>query len=378
MPGLFDPADLVAPVREYGRAVGRARNALRYLTGEGPPVGLTPRDVIWQRDKVTLYRFRSDARLYRPPVLLVMSLVSKSYIFDLRPGSSFVEVLLDHGLDVFMLDWGIPDEREAGNTFETYCDDYLPKATKATLQAAGARDATVLGYCLGGVLALLYVAGHRADPVRNLALVATPIDFDHVGPMSSMAARGRLDVDDFLDQSGNVPADVIISSFRMLQPLGDLSSYVNLWHNLWDDDYLASHQAIMGWAHDQIPLAGAFTRQMVRMLTRDNAIVHDTVVLGRRRVHVGDIDCPVLSVLAEHDHITPPRSVEPLIGLVGAADKTEMRLPARHVGIIYGRRAVTNTMPAIAQWIVERSGPRRRPRSARGPSRSQDVASGKR
>ena len=296
-----------------------------------------------------------------------MSLVSKSYIFDLRPGASFVEVLLDHGLDVFMLDWGIPDEREAGNTFETYCDDYLPRAVQATLHASGARDATVLGYCLGGVLALLYVGGHLDDPVRNLALVATPTDFHHVGPMSSMAASGRLEVDDFLDQSGNVPADAIVSSFRMLQPLGDLSSYVNLWHNLWDDEYLSSHQAIMGWAHDQIPLAGAFTRQMIRMLTRDNAIVNDSVVLGGRHVRVRDIACPVLSVMAEDDHITPPRAVGPLIDLVGSADKTEMRLPARHVGIIYGRRAVTKTMPAIAQWIVARSGPRRR---ARTPGRS--------
>src|SRR4029453_8645878 len=179
-------------------------------------------------------------------------------------------------------------------------------------------------------------------------LSARPAHFQQIGPMASMAASGRLDVDDFLDQSGNVPADVIVSSFRLLQPLGDLSSYVNLWHNLWDDDYLASHQAIMGWAHDQIPLAGAFTRQMVRMLTRDNAVVNDTIVLGDRRVHVGDIPCPVLSVMAEDDHITPPRSVGPLIDLVGSADRTEMRLPARPVGIIYGRGAWNKTLPAIA------------------------------
>jgi polyhydroxyalkanoate synthase len=378
MPSLFDPSDLGAPLRESVRAIGRFRNGLKYLTGEGPPVGLTPRDVIWQRDKATLYRFHSDQRSYRPPLLLVMSLVSKSYIFDLRPGASFVEVLLDQGLDVFMLDWGVPDERDAGNTLETYCDDYLPRAVRATLRASGARDATVLGYCLGGVLALLYVASHLDDPVRNLALVATPVDFHHIGPMASMAASGRLEVDDFLDQSGNVPADVIVSSFRMLQPLGDLSSYVNLWHNLWDDEYLASHQAIMGWAHDQIPLAGAFTRQMIRMLTRDNAVVNDAVVLGGRRVHVGDITCPVLSVMAEEDHITPPRSVGPLIDLVGSADRTEMRLPARHVGIIYGRRAVTKTLPAIAQWIVARSGRRRvRPLASDSLTVSHDVGSGK-
>jgi len=350
-----DPGELAARLlRETARAAGRFRNGLRYLADERPPVGTTPRDVVWQRDKVTLFRYQSDRRTHRPPLLLVMSLVSKSYIFDLRPGASFVEVLLDHGLDVFMLDWGIPDALEAGNSFETYCDEYLPHAVRVTVAASGADDVHVLGYCLGGVLTLLHAAGHPEDPVRSMVVVATPTDFHEIGPMASMAARGRLDVDDFLDDTGNVPADVIVDAFRLLQPLGDLSTKVNLWYRLWDDDVFLSHQAIMGWAHDQIPLPGALVRQMVRMLTRDNAMLHDTVVLGGRHVSLSDVTCPFLSVMAEQDHITPPLAVGPVLDLVGSADKAEMRLPARHVGIIYGRTAVQRTMPAIAQWIVER------------------------
>jgi polyhydroxyalkanoate synthase len=357
MTNPLDPGELAARLlREASRAAGRFRNGLRYLADERPPIGLTPREAVWHRDKVTLYRYGSDRSRQRPPLLLVMSLVSKSYIFDLRPGASFVEVLLDHGLDVFMLDWGVPDALEAGNTFETYCDDYLPRAVRAVIDVSGADDVSVLGYCLGGVLTLLHVAGHPEDPVRSLVVVATPTDFHEIGPMASMAARGRLDVDDILDETGNVPAEVIVDAFRLLQPLGDLSTRVNLWHGLWDDDAFLAHQAIMGWAHDQIPLAGALVRQMVRMLTRDNAIVEDRVVLGGRRVSLADVTCPFLSVMAEHDHITPPLAVGPVLDLVGSADKSEMRLPARHVGIIYGRTAVQKTMPAIARWIVERSG----------------------
>ena len=47
---------------------------------------------------------------------IVHSLVSRSYIMDLRPGNSTVEYLLGEGFDVYMLDWGIPDERDADNT----------------------------------------------------------------------------------------------------------------------------------------------------------------------------------------------------------------------------------------------------------------------
>ena len=47
-----------------------------------------------------------------------MSLISRSYVLDLSPGTSFVEALRDQGFDTYMLDWGIPDERDAGNGLE--------------------------------------------------------------------------------------------------------------------------------------------------------------------------------------------------------------------------------------------------------------------
>ena len=109
------PSDLVARIRrDVERSVLRARNGIKYVAGIGTPgLGLSPKDTVWTRDKVELWRYRSDARRYRPPVFLVMSLVSRSYILDLRPGNSVVEFLLGQGFDVFMLDWGVPDELEA-------------------------------------------------------------------------------------------------------------------------------------------------------------------------------------------------------------------------------------------------------------------------
>ena len=285
-----------------------------------------------------------------------MSLVSKAYIFDLRPGSSFVEVLLDHGLDVFMLDWGVPDERDAGNTLETYCDEYLPDAVAATCDAAEASDVTVLGYCLGGTLALLHAAAHADAPIRNLAVVATPVDFTELGPMTTVLASGRLDADDLLDATGNVPAETITNGFRLLKPLGDLATYADLCFHLWDDDYIESYQAIFGWARDQIPFPGATMRQVIRMFTRDNAIVHDRVRFGGRPVSLRDIECPLLCALSEQDHVTPPAAVGPLLDLVGSTDRTELRFRTGHVGMIVGRTATRETMPKMAEWIAERSG----------------------
>jgi polyhydroxyalkanoate synthase subunit PhaC len=348
---------------DIDRSLRRLRNGIVYLAdAEMAPIAQTPRDVVWQEGKARLYRYRSDGRTHRTPLLLVMSLVSKAYIFDLRPGASFVEVLRDAGLDVYMLDWGTPDEREADNTLETYVDEMIPDAVDAVLHESGAHEVSILGYCMGGVLALLYAAGHLEAPIRNLAAVATPIDFHKAGPMSTMLSRGRLEVDDVIDETGNVPPEVILQSFQMLDPLGDISGVIGLMDRMWDPDFIVAYRTISEWGQDQIPFPGGLLRQMVRLLNRDNGIVNDSLMFGGRRVSVGDITCPMLIVQAERDHITPPESSAPLADLVASKDLTCMVLPAGHVGIISGRTARAKTMPAMAAWFVERSGARVAPK----------------
>ena len=74
-------------------------------------------------------------RRYRTPLLFIHSLVSRSYVFDLVPGNSFVETMRDRGFDVYLVDWGVPDELESGNTLETYTDGYIPTIVAEVLRA---------------------------------------------------------------------------------------------------------------------------------------------------------------------------------------------------------------------------------------------------
>ena len=113
-------------------------------------------------------------------MLVVYSLICRSYVLDLSPDNSFVGQLLEAGLDVFLIDWGVPDERDADNSLETYVDYYLPQAVRALLAEAGADGLTLLGYCLGGDLALLLAARHPELPIRNLIAVAAPVDFAEI------------------------------------------------------------------------------------------------------------------------------------------------------------------------------------------------------
>jgi polyhydroxyalkanoate synthase len=355
-PETYEPAELARRVqRDLERSFLRFRNGIKYMAGiDRPGLGLTPKDTVWTRDKMQLWRYRSDQRRFATPVLMVMSLVSRSYIFDLRPGNSLVEYLLRRGFDVFVLDWGVPDHLDADNSLSTYTDDYLPQAVDVIVRITGADTITMNGYCFGGVLALLHAAAHP-DPIRNLITMATPVDTTAMGPMNTMTAEGRIDPETLIGEDGNVPASVIENSFRMLKPTGEIADYVNLWDNLWNDEFMESYQAMTTWARDQIPFPGAAFLENVHLLGRQNLLKGGTVPIGGRDVHLADIRCPFLSIIGEKDHIVPLAGAQGLADLVGSEDKTELMVSSGHVGLFVGRSAQKKTLPPLCDWMEAHS-----------------------
>ncbi|HXV94703.1 MAG TPA: alpha/beta fold hydrolase, partial [Pseudonocardia sp.] len=344
--------------RDVERNALRARNGVRLAAGiDRPGLGCTPKDVVWRRGRCELWHYRSDRVQVSPPLLIVFSLVSRSYILDLTPGNSFVERLLDAGFDVYLLDWGVPDERDAQNRLEDYVDDYIPAGIDRVRELSGCDQVNLLGYCFGGDLALLHAAHHPDTPLRSLTVMATPVDFRHLGPLADVFAVGGLDVDAVLDDDGNVPPQVILQGFRSLTPTSEITRYVNLWERLWNDEYVAAYQAMTGWSTDHVPFPGEAARESVRMLIRDNGMVTDRLTVGGDPVHLRDVTVPFLTVLAERDHIVPPDAAGPLIDLVGSPDKHELRLDAGHIGLVVGRTAARTTVPTIIEFLRRRSDP---------------------
>ncbi len=334
----------------------RTRNGLAYLAGSNrPDMAQTPRDEIWRRDKARLWRYRSEERRHRPPVLIVHSLVSKSYILDLLPGASMIGSLLGEGFDVLLLDWEPADPGDADNTFETYVDGYIPEAIGAALDESGADDVTLIGYCFGGVLTLLLGAAHPELPIRNMMVMATPCDYREMGFMSNMLREQRLNADDVIDETGLVPARALDEGFQTLKPTEYVTQRVNFFENLWNDEFVEGFLAIATWARDQVPLPGGVFRQTVDVLIRQNALMNGVIPYGRGEIRLKDIRCPFLNALAEQDTITPVASSEPLTRLVGSRDATELRLESGHIGFVAGRQAAKVAQPQIVDWLRSHS-----------------------
>jgi polyhydroxyalkanoate synthase len=338
------------------RQILRTRNGLAYLAGTSrPQMAQSPRDLVWRQDSARLWRYRSDRRRISPPLLIVHSLVSKSYVLDLLPNTSMIGYLVDEGFDVFLLDWMSPDPADAENTLETYVEEYCQGAIAAVLDDASAEAVTLIGYCFGGVLTLLVTAGHPELPIRNLMVMATPCDYREMGFMSDMFREGRLDPEDVIDETGLVPARALDEGFQSLKPTQIVTQRVNFFQNLWNDDFVEGFLAIAHWARDQVPFAGAAFRQTVEVLIRRNALCQGVIPFGRGEVRLEDIRCPFLNAYAEQDTITPAASSAPLATLVGSEDSAELKLTSGHIGFVAGRQAAKVARPQIADWLRNHS-----------------------
>ncbi len=326
------------------------------LTTEDAEIGTTPRDVVWTHRKVTLYRYRSDRREHAVPVLLVFALINRPTIFDLRQGNSFVAYLLDQGFDVFLLDWGEPDDEDADMGLEAYTCDELPWGIRETLRAAGADEVSLLGWCIGGTLCAMHCALARDTVVRNLVLLTTPIDTTG-SRYTGWVGRDSFDVDLVADAYPAIPGRMIDFANKLLKPKTNFwDTYAKLWESALEGKAKPeAYQPMAKWVADNPPFPSRAFREWNTWMYKENRLVRGRMRLRGRRVDLGDIEQNLLVVTAGADHIAPPPGTAPIFGLVSSEDVTHFDRPGGHIGLMAGSRAREDIWPDLAGWLAERS-----------------------
>jgi polyhydroxyalkanoate synthase len=111
------------------------------------------------------------------------------------------------------------------------------------------------------------------------------------------------------------------------------------------------------WVNDNIPVAGETFREFVKKLYQGNELVRGTFRLGRQKVDLGRITCPLLILTARNDHLVIPASTEGIVPHVGSRDVTTLTIDAGHVGLVVGGKARKKLWPDATGWLAERSTP---------------------
>lgn len=320
-----------------------------------PPLGVTPKEVVWQRGKIRLYRYLAQTEDVHPvPYVLVPWLgISRPYVLDMLPGQSMVEFLVQRGYDVYMLDWGVMAEEDRHLGLEELVGTILPRAIERVLDISQAAQITLNGLCLGGVITLTYLALHPEAPVKNVVAIVTPVDFEHGGLFKTWIGHAAFPADLMVQRFGGVPPGLMGMGFKMLRPTNDLAALSGLWFNLDRQEYIPTYKAMQRWANDFVAMPGRFFHQLARELYEQNKLIQGTLTVRGQRVDLGHIQQPLLVVAASQDNIVPPLAAQALMRAVSSSDKEYVELHGGHISVFSGRQAHKVMWPKLDAWLTQ-------------------------
>ena len=348
---------VIETLRRTKNAALATVRALRVLDGA------TTHTVPWRSGPVSLRHYKAQAPVVGPPLLLITPIINRFRVVDLQAGSSLVESLVNSGVDVYVVDWGAPRRIDAGTDWEDYVLRLLPRmldvivAESAPLPA-GVPEKTVdvMGYCLGGTIAVL-LAATFPERIRRLVTLATPIDFHtgvpHMDLIGDWVAEGNFPVDRITHAFGNFPASLIQQGFLWQRPLSSALKFRRAWKRFGARDFANLFCALESWNQHGVDVPGAAYRRLIVDLYRENRLAKGTFVLGGERVDLKRIDCPLLVITAANDTTCPPIAAHALLERVGTpADKrTTLDLPGGHVTVTVSSKAPARLHAPLAEWL---------------------------
>src|SRR6266436_1427218 len=345
---------------ELQRIEEEARTLLRVGTSRAP-IAQTPKQVIWTLNKAKLYRYipvvPAEQR-HRVPLFLVFALMNRPYILDLRPGNSFIEYMIKQGYDVYLLDWGAPGPEDKELKFDDYVLDYLPRAIRKLKAVSGCDEFSMLGWCIGAILATAYAALRPDSGLKNLILLTAPLDFTDkkAGGFARWVNDQSFDPEKIIDAFGNIPGKMIDYGAKALKPVENyIGSYLTLWANLDNPRIVESWHAMNTWVTDLIPMAGATYKQLIQELYRENRLIQGRMIIRGERVDLSRIRANLLNVIALADHISPTCQSESIMTKVSSQDQFLLKVKGGHIGMMAGSGALKYTWPHIDSWLAARS-----------------------
>lgn len=277
----------------------------------GKEVAITPGRVVFSNHLIELIQYTPQTKtVYKEPILMLPAWIMKYYILDLSPNNSLVRWLIQSGHTVFIVSWRNPDAKD----HRLSMDDYYRLGAMAAIDAVSAifrkRKINLMGYCLGGTLAMITAAAMAREGDRRLnsiSLLAAQADFTEAGELMLFITQSEVAfLKNLMWEQGYLDMKQMAGSFQMLR------SYDLIWSKM-VRDYMSGTERgmidLLAWNEDATRMPYKMHSEYLEKLFLNNDFAEGRYKVEGKTVAPKNICVPAFIVSTEKDHVAPWRSV---------------------------------------------------------------------
>lgn len=305
--------------------------------------------------------------LRQVPIILVPPLGVTSEAFDLMPTRSLARFFSASGYPTYLVDWGQPNADDAHLGLIAYSDEMLGAALARVRAHSGHPEVTLMGWCMGGLLSLLQ-AGFSADKtIKNIVLVASPINLRGSGLVARSASVLDMPAK-LIRKYSNLRLNMIKASrfalpdwattlaFKMTDPVGSVSTYWDLITRLWDREFVENHSTTSNYLNNMLLYPGGVVQDMMVNAAIDNQFAKGVISVGDREADLTAITANMRVYAGATDALVAPDVAKHILDVVSSEDAQFSVVAGGHMGVILGHNALDNVWRPVAEWLASRSG----------------------
>ncbi len=304
------------------------------------------------------------------PLVLIPPLGVTTETFDLMPQRSLVRYMVAAGFKVYLVDWGKPRKEHGRLGLKEYSYTMMRQALGKIRRHSGSEELSMMGWCMGGLLCLLY-QGQAKDPnIRNIITVASPIDLESgSGVVAGLAGAAQAlngpaqlvgNYTNFrlttLDPSRlSLPPWLTTLVFKMTDPVGAVTTYWDLMTRMSDREFVESHSTTSDYLNNMLRYPGGVLQDMAVRVVGENQLAKGRVNVGENIAELDSIESNFLAFAGETDILVPAEIAEASVEIVASKDKDFRVAPGGHMGVIIGSKAPNAVWAESVEWLIPRS-----------------------
>jgi polyhydroxyalkanoate synthase len=312
----------------------------------GKDLAITPGKVVYRNPLIELIQYTPTAKKVREtPILAIPPWINKYYVMDMRPENSMYKYLVDAGFTLFTISWKNPDESVRDVEWADYMEMGVIEALRVVQAITGSEKVSIVGYCLGGIVAqmtLAYLAAQGDEvasaqgvpAVNSATFFTTHQDYTDVGDLEVFLSEPEVRLLELLmDASGGyLDGRNMAATFNMLRA-NDL-----LWHYV-VHNYLMGKEPpafdLLYWNSDGTRVPGKVHSFLLRELFLANKLKEpDAIQIRGVGIDTRRVTIPSYAVACERDHIVPWRGASKIRQLMGGSVRFILAESGHIAGII--------------------------------------------